>query len=231
MNNGNVGIGTTSPTTKLQVNGTFGVDIDNNSTSPPHTGYIVSADIAFSRDDISGWSSGPSGDDAYGGPYNIGFTLNVFGNDYTQVYISTNGWISFGSTNPGISYFTNYSLPTSIFSMPVLCVYWDDLITRGNGIRYTTVGTSPNRTFIVDFELETYSTAYAVTAQVQMHEGSNLINVRYYTTNYNVCGQSATIGLQGPGGSVASALPITYNGKVLDDNANPESISYCPVKY
>jgi len=223
-----VGIGTTSPTKKLQVNGTFGVDVDNNASSPPHTGYVASADIAYSRDDISGWTAGPSGDDVVSGAIPI-FSFNMFGTDYTTLYISTNGWVSFGSAGSSIS---PYALPSSYFSMPLICVYARDMVTRGNGIRYTTVGTSPNRTFIIDFEIETYSTGYDVTAQLQLHETSNLINIRYYYTAPDACGQSsATIGIQGAGGSVATAVPISYNGKVLDDNANPQSVSFSPVKY
>lgn len=226
-----VGIGTTSPTTKLQVNGTFGVDIDNNSTSPPHTGYVASTDIAYSRDDISGWTTLHSSgvDEAVSSEQSIGFTFNLFGNDYTTFYVSTNGFIAFGSAPS--SAFSNSALPSSTFSMPVICPYWDDMKTTGNGIRTTLLGSSPNRVRIIDFELITYTDSYAVTFQVIMHEKSNLISIRYYLVAAEACGQSATIGIQGPGGSTATAVPISYNAKVLDDNYEPLSISFCPVIY
>lgn len=229
--NGSAGIGITSPTKKLQVNGTFGVDIDNNSTSPPHTGYIASTDIAYSRDDISEWSSlfGSGTDDAVSSEQSIGFTFNLFGSDYTTFYVSTNGFIAFGTT-PGSSR-SNSALPTSTFSMPVICPYWDDMKTTGNGIRTTLLGSSPNRVRIIDFELITYTGSYAVTFQVILHEKSNLISIRYYLVAPDACGQSATIGIQGPGGSVATAVPISCNAKVLDDNFEPLSISFCPVIY
>ncbi|MBI4647505.1 MAG: hypothetical protein HY738_13175 [Bacteroidia bacterium] len=99
--------------------------------------------------------------------------------------------------------------------------------TTGNGIRYITIGAAGNQTFYADFELITYSGSYPVTAQVQIHEGSNLINIRYYTTGPNACGQSVTIGFQLSG---SSALPVSCNAKVLDDNANPQAISFCPTK-
>lgn len=230
-NDGNVGIGTTSPTKKLQVNGTFGVDIDNNSTSPPHTGYIASTDIAFSRDDISGWTTLHSSgvDEAVSSEQSIGFTFNLFGNNYTTFYVSTNGFIAFGSAPS--SAFSNSALPSSTFSMPVICPYWDDMKTRGAGIRTTLLGEVPNRVRIIDFEIETYSGEHDVTFQVILHEKSNLISIRYYLVAPDACGQSATIGIQGPGGSVATAIPISCNAKVLDDNYKPLSISFCPVIY
>jgi hypothetical protein len=40
--------------------------------------------------------SGPAGDDTSTGPYNLGFQWNMFGTQYTQVYIGTNGYLTFG---------------------------------------------------------------------------------------------------------------------------------------
>src|SRR5262249_22734480 len=86
-------------------------------------------------------------------------------------------------------------------------------------IRYGNVGTSPNRTFIVDFLGNTVSGTNPVNLQVQVHESSNLINVKYRDpTNPTANGQSATIGFQGAGGASAAAYPLVFNGKILDDN-------------
>ena len=40
--------------------------------------------------------SGPAGDDTSTGPYNLGFQWNMFGTTYNQVYIGTNGYLTFG---------------------------------------------------------------------------------------------------------------------------------------
>jgi len=187
----------------------------------------VSADIAFSRDDISGWTTavGSGADDAV---YlvNLGFTITINGASYTQCYLSTNGNIQFGSSG-GNSYHYNAALPTTSFSLPTLCFYWDDMVTTGNGIRYTTLGDAGNRVFIADFELTTYSTSYPVTVQVQIHENSNLMNVRYYNVSPYACGVGATIGFQA---NTSQAIPISCNAKVLDDNYNPEAISFQIIK-
>ena len=68
--------------------------------------------------------------------------------------------------------------------------------------------------------------------QVQIHEGSGLINIKYrHEMNHSANGQSATIGFQLAGGSSAKAYPISYNGKVLDDNRDDsEGWSVCPVR-
>ena len=44
----------------------------------------------------------------------------------------------------------NNCLPVSNHTNPLIAVYWDDMQTQGNNIRYGTYGTSPNRIFVVD---------------------------------------------------------------------------------
>jgi hypothetical protein len=175
------------------------------------------------------WTNGPTGDDAIGGPYNIGFTFNFYGTAYTQFTLSTNGVIGLGATVISSDYY-NYALPTSTFSTPVICPYWDDLYASTAGqIRYATVGTSPNMTLLIDYNLTTLS-GYAIAFQVELHQGSDLITVRYYTcTSASTEGQGATIGIQGPGGTTAPVIPIVYNGTILDVNRLPQSVSFSPI--
>ncbi|GEM_PF-4255558 len=191
--------------------------------------FSVAADIAFSRDDIAGWTTlyGSGVDDAYAAVA-LPFTFQAYGVDYPTVWICTNGWLSFG--DPGAPWLGNGPLPNGTFAQTTFFPYWDDMVATGNGVRYTTVGVAPNRTFIVDYELVTYSSAYPVTFQVQIHEGSNLVNFRYYLANFNASGQGATIGMQGPGGGAAKALPVSCDGRVLDDNFVPMSISFSPIR-
>src|SRR5262249_2079275 len=44
-------------------------------------------------------------------------------------------------------------------------------------------------------------------------------------------GQSATIGFQGAGGASAKAYPLTFNGKILDDNLPDSGWSVSPLRY
>src|SRR6185503_5779534 len=95
---------------------------------------------------------------------------------------STNGWIEFGANTSGSSDATNSCLPTSTHTNPFLAAYWDDLVPFGTNIRYGTVGTSPNRVFIADFEVDLVSGSEGsddIRFQIQLHEKSNLISVKY----------------------------------------------------
>src|SRR5206468_5232805 len=131
--------------------------------------------------------------------------------------ISTNGWLEFGGNTQGTTDPTNACLPTSKHTNPFLAFYWDDLQTEGTAIRYGTSGTSPNRTFIIDFqENRVAATGDKVNGQVQIHERSNVINVRYRDPmSAGANGQTATIGFQGAGGTAVPTRQLTCSGKVM----------------
>ena len=182
-------------------------------------GLVTMAAVTMSSpDDISGFTT-LTGDEATAN-VSLPFSVTIEGTSYSSLTISTNGWIEFGGNTSGSTDFNNGCLPVSNHTNPFLAAYWDDLNPFGTIIRYGTVGTAPNRTFIADFEEDLFNGEGSddVRFQVQIHERSNLISVRYRDAQNNANGQLATIGFQGAGGSAAAAYPITCNGKVLDDN-------------
>lgn len=77
----------------------------------------------------------PSGrnDDGYSGPIDLGFTLNFFGQDYTQFWANNNGNISFTG---GISSYTPAGPQGA--SVPIISPFFADVDTRGanSGVMY-----------------------------------------------------------------------------------------------
>ena len=186
----------------------------------------------YSPDDIPGAGfTTLSGDNAIAG-VTLPFSVVVDGVSYSTATIGTNGLVQFGTTT-GNNPATNTALPSGSFSGPTLFWYWDDLQTFSSNIEYRTVGTSPNRTFVIDFqENRVGDTGNVVNGQVQIHEGSNAMNVQYRSTmSAGANGQSATIGFQGAGGASAKAYPLTFNGKILDDNLPDAGWSVSPLRY
>jgi len=76
---------------------------------------------------------GSRNDDGFSGPINLGFSLNFYGNTYTQFYANNNGNISFGG---GISAYT----PTGPqgASQPIISPFFADVDTRAatSGLMY-----------------------------------------------------------------------------------------------
>jgi hypothetical protein len=203
---------------------------------PASATMSVGAWMLSSPNDLTGFTT-LSGNDALA-TATMPFTLTIDGTGYTTVAISTNGWLEFGGNTcvsgcgTANSDPVNTTLPTSKHTNPFLAAFWDDLQTFSNAIRYGTVGTSPNRIFIVDYDgydvdpATEQGSADDGHLQIEIHEGSNLINVRYHDTGSNLAsGITATIGWQGAGGSGASAQPISANARILDDNRPNEGWS------
>lgn len=181
--------------------------------------YSVASNLAHSFDDGGGWTNAVSCDDCISGAVNIGFTMSVFGTNYTQLQLSSNGYITFGGSG-GPSTLGNGCLPTGTFSMASLMFWWDDLVA--NSFRYRTVGSAPNRVWQARYDGYQYNNGgEIVDCMIMMHEGSNLIVVRY--DDVGCCGDDAkgggaTFGLQGPGGASAKAIPVGCNSPLTDDN-------------
>ena len=71
-----------------------------------------------------------SGNDTGTGLYDIGFTFNFYGEDYSQFRINPNGWIGFGDDNDE---WANTSLPNQNSPSPAIFPFWDDLYPQIGG--------------------------------------------------------------------------------------------------
>ena len=60
------------------------------------------------------------------------YLLDYFIEDYNEVSVCSNGWISFGETD--MTSFRNYTLPGPGGPSPIVAVFWDDLKTTNVGI-------------------------------------------------------------------------------------------------
>lgn len=136
----------------------------------------------------------PSSDDVTHGPFNIGFTFTFFGNNYTQFYVGSNGWIGF-SPGQTTGYVAQY-IPNASSPMNCILADWEDLLPGATNIYYTTIGTAPNRKLVVSFNnVPHYSCGGNLhTFQFVLNETSGVIDINYQSKPQ--CGASnATAGL------------------------------------
>jgi hypothetical protein len=80
----------------------------------------------------------PANDDGATGAINLGFTANYFGTDYSQFFISNNGYVTF---NSGQGTFTPSGLGASYSGQPIIAPFFADVDTRGLGSGLTSYGT------------------------------------------------------------------------------------------
>ncbi len=106
------------------------------------------------------------------------FSFEFYGTNYNQVYVNSNGSLNLSN------FFAGYSsncIPTTVTS-DIIAVHWTDLNPSVSGdVYYETRGTSPNRTFIVEwFNVpHYYNTGGDITFEIILHEGSNKIIFQY----------------------------------------------------
>jgi hypothetical protein len=148
----------------------------------------------------------------------LGFTFNFFGNNYAQLGITSNGYVTFRS-----AYFGNpsdYSIGESIpsFNSPLNSIFftWADFnpaINPNSIIRYGTNGLAPYRVFIVEYiDVPLFSCQDSLySGQLQLFEESNIIEV--HIANKAVCpntegwSSKAVQGIQNAIGTFAYTVP------------------------
>jgi len=144
------------------------------------------------------------------------FTFSFYGTNYSYCYPSTNGQIGLAT---GVKSYSNYALPTTNLPANHLCPYWDDLYVEGDSINvlYRTVGTAPNRQFVVIWDsVRTLTGSYRLVFEAILSEFDNSITYQYRYLDPNARGQSATVGEQ-QAQSGNNYLQYSYNTSSLID--------------
>ena len=166
--------------------------------------------------DISSYGTQVSftGNDTGTGLFDIGFSFNFYGEDYTQFRINPNGWIGFGSDN---SEWANTSLPNPDSPRPAIFPFWDDLYPEisgigGGNVYYHSDGTE----LIVMFDqVEHYSGINNGTYDFEVivnDEGG--IKFQYHILEGDI--DSNTIGVQDENG--INGLLVLYNNNYLHED-------------
>ncbi|MGV8048801.1 MAG: carboxypeptidase regulatory-like domain-containing protein [Anaerolineaceae bacterium] len=169
---------------------------------------------AFVWNDISATGTLVTGlsDDNVVGPYNIGFSFPFYENTYSQVNISSNGYLIFGSTSSSLS---NQNIPSTSTPNNLIAWCWDDLHGAGpaSAVYYQNMGDY----WVIQFtNYNEYpsSSAGRITAQVHLHQNGNIM--MYYNTivgGFDI--SSATVGIENSAGTIATN--INYNSAYLHD--------------
>ncbi len=167
-------------------------------------------------------------DQAYYGPFPIGFSFNFYGNPYTQFYVTSNGLVMFGGGSVDGS---EDPIPTAATPNNFIAPFWDDLVVASAGnILYTTIGAQPNRKLIIQFRNMGFypNPAYMGTFAVILYENNSSIQVQYrliVLKEYpRALGESATIGIENSDGTAG----VEYAYHVADAVNTNKAISFTP---
>lgn len=165
---------------------------------------------AFNWIDISA-TGAESGIDEDGGSavVPIGFDFVFYGQNYNQVMIADDGYISF--TDYGESEWVNTTIPSTDLPDNFIAPYWTDFDgDEEEPIYYETRGSAPNRQFIVQFEARSlWSNSNQQTFQIILNEADAGIVMQYLTIDPDSSSNEVTVGIENQDGT--DGLQIAYN--------------------
>jgi hypothetical protein len=143
--------------------------------------YAADDTITFNWEDISGTGTSVTlGDDQVSNAIPLGFDFNYYEDDYNEIFISSNGFLTVlpGQSNGCC---TGGLLPSPTTPNGVIAGWWEDLSPNlGGSIHFQTLGTAPDRYFIVQFtDIPHFGGGNLVTKQYKLFEGSNYIEIHY----------------------------------------------------
>ena len=184
----------------------------------------VCQDISDPWVDATGGTQLPLNFDDGFTPVNLPFSFSYFGQAHAQAFVSTNGFLTLGSS-AGAAAAQNPVIPSTVVPNGVIAPFWDDLNPGVGGAVYSSVtGTAPNRAVHFEwFNVPHFVNVGAATLEVSLYETTNEIRFRYLDTEFgNIAfnaGRSATAGVENQTGSDGTQYSrnaaLLTNGKAI----------------
>jgi hypothetical protein len=175
-------------------------------------------------------------DDWWSGVVNIGFSFSFYNNTYTQCVIGSNGLISFNTGQ------ANSFCPWSLTGGPIpntaitgaqnsaLLTYQDIDPSLGGQIQYQTVGTAPNRKFVV-----LYKNIYMFSCTTQCNYMAIILNestneIEYHIGNKPICNTwNGGFAIQGTENNSMTVAHVTAGRNNTVWGANQDARRYTPT--
>ncbi len=147
------------------------------------------------------------------------FGTPLYGNTISTLNVSANGFVRFDGGSA--TTFANSPIPTVGDPEAILAPFWDDLNPeQGGGVWTNTVGTAPNRRFVVGWiAVPHFGGAGDVSIELIIDETTGAVTYQYQDVDLGDPaidgGASATVGMEDPNGSIGTQ--VSYNTASLSN--------------
>ena len=167
------------------------------------------ADTAYNWiDATSGGTIVADGDDTY--EYvSLPFTFDFYGNTYNGLYVSSNGFVSFGS---GYTTYSNGCIPSTGTPNNAIYAFWDDLVPTGGSNGNVYVKQIDDDTFVIEwYQVRKYGTSDYQTFEIVLRSDHS-ITLQYQSVSNT---DSATVGVENSTGTLAQQYVCNGAGTPL----------------
>jgi hypothetical protein len=143
------------------------------------------------------------GDDQITTAIPMGFDFELYGETFSDFYVSSNGFIYF-TPNGGMTVSqsnTAQTLPNVGIPNGLVALFWEDLDPSAGGtIKFQVFGSAPNRKLVVAFNAVPYwNSPEIATGQIHINESSNIIEIHIEEAGFS--GRLKTMGIEGAFGT------------------------------
>ncbi|MCO5261069.1 MAG: gliding motility-associated C-terminal domain-containing protein [Crocinitomicaceae bacterium] len=177
-------------------------------------------------------------DDSYSGIVNIGFTFSFYGNNYTQCVIGSNGLVTFDVSKANgycsWSLTGGQTLPTTsglseARNAAMIC-YQDINPGQGGQIQYQTIGTAPNRMFVVLYNnIPMFSSGECQYMALILRETSNKIEYHIGNKSISNSNWNSSLAIQAVENQPGNTATVTPGRNNTVWTASNDARLYSPV--
>lgn len=168
------------------------------------------------------------GDDAFDGPFPLGFNFDFWGNTYTDFYISSNGYVTFGqgSTDLGEDPIPDIAAPNDIIAL-----FWDDLDPGDGGtVSYFDATFNGQNCMVVEFDQVIHCCSAPnemVSGQIIMCE-DNSVTINCIDCMADEGGDTATSGIENVDGTTGAFDPALTAGQFVAGGSYMACTTFIP---
>ena len=149
---------------------------------PDAFGYLATMIPGNLRDISTTGTFVPLGDDQVSGPIPIPFPFQFYGVPVTDLFISSNGFVTFTTTSDA-GCCSGQPIPSPSGPNNLIAGFWEDLNFPQGNIRFAlleTIGSPGNRQFVVGFyNVPHFDNGPRVTFEIILHEKGSAIELQY----------------------------------------------------
>ena len=152
------------------------------------------------------------------GRLHLPFDFEFYGETYSQIWLSENGYVNF--LGPDQFNFIPSSIPSAATPNAAIYPFWQDMtLDAQSSIDYATVGSSPNRAFVIEYSsVEIFGSPTHVSFEIKLWEDGRIDMLYGPNPASPGDGRNATIGIENADGSDALEFGFLDRG-VIDPNS------------